>query len=129
MTLKIRLILACVVFLFIVTAVICSFLYIKHLNEKITDLNVTVAEQKDQIDSLHGQISTLELNIAALHDTISITNSYIESIEQARIEETKVKSSVLQTVVDDPAAKDWYNTELPASLLDALLESSNRQTD
>lgn len=125
MSLKVKLIIAAIIILISVTSVISIFVYISHLNNKITDLNVTVAEQNNQIEALNCQIDSLEKNVESLHETINITNDYISSVEKAREDEMNAKEEVLQTVINDPEAEDWYSEPIPQSLIDVLLRESD----
>ena len=128
MTLKIKLILAAIIVLVTVVTVISIFVYINNLNNKITDLNVTVAEQQNEIQALNCQIDSLEKNVESFRETINITNDYIENIEKVRQEEMNVKQEVYETIVEDPVAKEWYDEPLPNSLLDILMKETNDLT-
>ncbi len=128
MTLKIKIILAAIAVLIIVTTIICFFVYVNSLNNKISDLNVTITEQNNQIAALNCQVESLEKNVESFRETINITNDYIENIEKTRQEEMGIKQEVYETIVKDPVAKDWYNTELPNSLLDILMKETNSLT-
>jgi hypothetical protein len=128
MTLKIKLILAAIIVLVTVVTVISIFVYINSLNNKITDLNVTVAEQQNEIQALNCQIDSLEKNVESFRETINITNDYIENIEKVRQEEMNVKQEVYETIVEDPVAKEWYDEPLPNSLLDILMKETNDLT-
>lgn len=128
MTLKIKLIIAAIIVLVTVVTVVSIFVYISHLNNKITDLNVTIAEQSNQIDALNCQIDSLEKNVESFRETINITNDYIENLEKVRLEEMNVKQEVYETIVEDPAAKEWYDEQLPDSLLQILMKETNELT-
>ena len=128
MTLKIKVILAAIIILLTIVTTVSVFVYISHLNNKITDLNVTLAEQQNEIQALNCQIDSLEKNVESFRETINITNEYIENIEKVRLEEMKAKQEVYETIVDDPAAKEWYDEELPTSLLDILMKETNSLT-
>lgn len=128
MTLKIKLIIAAIIVLVTIVTVISIFVYINSLNNKITDLNVTVAEQQNEIQALNCQIDSLEKNVESFRETINITNDYIENIEKVRQEEMNVKQEVYETIVEDPVAKEWYDEPLPNSLLDILMKETNDLT-
>jgi len=128
MTLKIKIILAAIAILIIVTTIICFFVYINSLNNKISDLNVTITEQNNQIAALNCQVESLEKNVESFRETLNITNDYIENIERVRQEEMNTKQEIYETIVEDPIAKEWYDTELPDSLLDVLMKETNNLT-
>lgn len=124
MSLKIKLIIAAIIVLITVTTTICIFVYIGHLNNKITDMSVTISEQNKQIDELNCQIDSLEKNVESFRETINITNDYIENLERVRTEEIETKQEVYQTIIEDPEANDWYSEPIPQSLIDVLLKES-----
>ena len=126
MTSKIKLIVCAIIALAVIISIISVFVYISHLNSKINDLNVTLAEQRDEIQALNCQIDSLEKNVESFRETINITNDYIENIEKIRQEETTTKQEVYDTIVKDQVAKDWYDEPLPNSLVDIIMnETSN----
>ena len=128
MTLKIKVILAAIIILLTIVMTVSVFVYISHLNNKITDLNVTLAEQQNEIQALNCQIDSLEKNVESFRETINITNDYIENIEKVRQEEMTTKQEIYETIVEDPAAKEWYDEPLPNSLLDILMKETNNLT-
>ena len=125
MTSEIKLIIGAVISLAVIISIISVFVYISHLNSKINDLNVTLAEQRDEIQALNCQIDSLEKNVESFRETINITNDYIENIEKIRQEETTTKQEVYETIVKDQVAKDWYDEPLPNSLVDVIVNETN----
>ena len=125
MTSKIKLIVCAVISLAVIASIISVFVYINNLNSKITDLNVTLADQRNEIKALNCKIESIEKNVESFRETISITNNYIENIEKVHREEITTKQEVYDTVVKDPVAKDWYNEPLPNSLVDIMNETNN----
>ena len=125
MTSKIKLIIGAVISLAVIAAIISVFVYINNLSNKVTDLNVTLTEQRNEIQALNCQIESLEKNVESFRETISITNDYIENIEKIRKEETATKQEVYETIVKDQIAKDWYDEPLPNSLVDIIMNETN----
>ena len=125
MTSKIKLIVCAIIALAVIISIISVFVYISHLNNEINDLNVTMAEQRDEIQALNCQIDSLEKNVESFRETINITNDYIENIEKIRQEETATKQEVYETIVKDQDAKDWYNEHLPNSLVGIIMNKTN----
>ena len=125
MTSKIKLIVCAIIALAVIISIISVFVYISHLNSKINDLNVTMAEQRNEIKALNCQIDFLEKNVESFRETINITNDYIENIEKVRQEETTTKQEVYETIVKDQVAKDWYDEPLPNSLVDIIMNETN----
>ena len=122
---KIKIIVTIVAILIIITSVICVYVYVDRLNDKITDLNITITEQKNEIQSLNCQVESLEKNVESFRETISITNDYITNLEKIREEEINTKQEVYQEIINDPVAKEWYDEEIPSSLIDVLLRHSD----
>lgn len=125
MTSKIKLIICAIIALAVIAAIISVFVYISHLNSKINNLNVTLAEQRNEIKALNCQIESLEKNVESFRETINITNDYIENIEKVRQEETTTKQEVYNTIVKDKVAKDWYDEPLPNSFVDIIMNETN----
>ena len=125
MTSKIKLIVCAIISLAVIISIISVFVYISHLNSKINDLNVTMTEQRNEIKALNCQIDSIEKNVESFRETINITNDYIENIEKIRQEETTTKQEVYETIVEDPAAKDWYDEPLPNSLVDIIMNKTS----
>ena len=125
MTSKIKLIIGAVISLAVIAAIISVFVYISHLNNKITDLNVTLADQRNEIQALNCQIESLEKNVESFRETISITNDYIENIENVHQKETTTKQEVYETIVKDQVSKDWYDEPLPNSLVSIIMNETS----
>ena len=125
MTSKIKLIICAIIALAVIAAIISVFVYINNLNNKVTDLNATLADQRNEIQALNCKIESIEKNVESFRETISITNNYIENIEKIHREEITTKQEVYETIVKDPAAKDWYNESLPNSLVGIIMNETS----
>lgn len=125
MTSKIKLIICAIIALAVIASIISAFVYINNLNSKITDLNVTLTDQRNEIKALNCKIESIEKNVESFRETISITNNYIENIEKVHREEITTKQEVYDTIVKDPAAKDWYNEPLPNSLVGIIMNETS----
>lgn len=125
MTSKIKLIICAIITLAVIVSIISVFVYINNLNSKITDLNVTLTDQRNEIQALNCKIESLEKNVESFRDTINITNDYIENIENVHREEITTKQEVYETIVKDPASKDWYNEPLPNSLAGIIMNETS----
>ena len=123
-SLKVKIIAVAIVLLFVIGSVVGVIYYIKYINTKITDLSVTIAEQKNEIASLRCQINSLEKNIDSLNETINITNDYISSIEKIRENEISTKQEIYNEVINDPLVKSWYDEEIPDALTTLLMRNS-----
>lgn len=125
MTSKIKLIICAIIALAVIVSIISVFVYINNLNSKITDLNATLADQRNEIQALNCKIDSLEKNVESFRDTINITNDYIENIEKVHREEITTKQEVYETIVEDQAAKDWYHEPLPNSLAGIIMNKTS----
>lgn len=125
MTSKIKLIICAIIALAVIASIISAFVYINNLNSKITDLNVTLTDQRNEIQALNCKIESIEKNVESFRETISITNNYIENIEKVHREEITTKQEVYETIVKDPVAKDWYNEPLPNSLVGIIMNETS----
>lgn len=125
MTSKIKLIICAIIALAVIAAIISVFVYINNLNNKVTDLNATLSDQRNEIQALNCKIESIEKNVESFRETISITNNYIENIEKVHREEITTKQEVYETIVKDPAAKDWYNESLPNSLVGIIMNETS----
>lgn len=125
MTSKIKLIICAIIALAVIVSIISVFVYINNLNNKVTDLNVTLADQRNEIQALNCKIESIEKNVDSFRETISITNNYIENIEKVHREEITTKQEVYETIVKDPTAKDWYDEPLPNSLVGIIMNETS----
>ena len=124
MTPKIKLIICAVIALAVIASIISVFVYINNLNNKVADLNATLTDQRNEIQTLNCKIESIEKNVESFRETISITNNYIENIEKVHREEITTKQEVYETIVKDPDAKDWYNEPLPNSLVGIIMNET-----
>ena len=122
---KIKLIICAIIALAVIASIISVFVYINNLNNKVTDLNATLADQRNEIKALNCKIESIEKNVESFRETISITNNYIENIEKVHREEITTKQEVYETIVKDPAAKDWYSEPLPNSLAGIIMNETS----
>lgn len=125
MTSKIKLIICAIIALAVIVSIISVFVYINNLNNKVTDLNVTLADQRNEIQALNCKIESIEKNVDSFRETISITNNYIENIEKVHREEITTKQEVYETIVKDKVAKDWYDEPLPNSLVGIIMNETS----
>lgn len=124
---NVKFIIAAVVALVIVTSVVCVYIYIDRLNDKITDLNVTISNQKNEIDGLNSHIETLNNNIDVLQknvqsfrEAMTVTSDYVNTVEQAHTDEEIVKQQIYEEVLVNDEARDWFNEKLPDDLLSII---------
>lgn len=117
MSLKVKIILAAIAFVVIVTSVISIYIYISKLNDTVNEMNVTITNQANKIDLLKSNIESLNKEIESLDSVISVTNDYISSIKQINDEDISVKRSIYEQVISNEEVKDWFNENLPDDIL------------
>ncbi len=117
---KIKIIAFIVILLAVITTIICGYIYVNSLNDQITDLNVTVAEQKNTINSLNDQINSVKKNLEAFRESLNATNEYINSLEVVHERDTNIKEAIYEEVITDPEVEDWFNTQIPESVLNII---------
>lgn len=125
MSTNVKIIISVAIVLIAIVGTICIFVYINHLNNKISDLSVTIENQSNEISRLQCNIDSLESEVSTLHETIDITNNYISNIEKVKSDEDAVKQAIYEEVISDEETKDWFNEKLPDNLKQTLLKNSN----
>jgi predicted PurR-regulated permease PerM len=92
----------------------------KGLNQKIDDLNKTIDNKEETIIELNQQIKVKDFEIQYLQKGISIANSYEKEKEKVLEDETTTKVQILEKVMSTEENKDWWNTPIPADILDLI---------
>lgn len=92
----------------------------KGLNQKIDDLNKTIDNKEEIIIELNQQIKVKDFEIQYLQKGISIANSYEKEKEKVLEDETTTKVQILEKVMSTEENKDWWNTPIPADILDLI---------
>lgn len=116
MSTKIKIIITVIVSLIIVVSVICLFVYVNHLNNKISELETTTIEQAYTIEVLQNNINTLNTNLNTYHEMLNTVNDYIENIEQFKSNDSAVKQAIYEEVLSNPESMDWFNEKLPENI-------------
>ena len=122
---KVKIIITAIIILISVVSVICIYVYINHLNNRITDLSVVVAEQKNEIEALNCQIDSLEKNVESVKNTLDITNDYISNIEKLRNDEANKKQEIYEEVMKDEESQQWYSQAIPDPIISILLRDNS----
>lgn len=120
MTTKIKIIIIAVAVLFIIGFYIGLFTYINKLNNKISDLNVTITEQSNEINTLKCSIDSLNKEVEAFGDTLNITSDYISNIKKISSEDASIKQVIYEKVISDDSTREWFNETLPADIINAI---------
>jgi peptidoglycan hydrolase CwlO-like protein len=125
MSTNVKIIISVTIVLIAIVGTICIFVYINHLNNKISDLSVTIKNQSNEISRLQCNIDSLESEVSTLHETIDITNNYISNIEKVKSDEDAVKQAIYEEVISDEETKDWFNEKLPAGIINIINDANN----
>lgn len=120
MSTKIKIIITVIISLIIVVSVICLFVYINHLNNKINELEITTIEQVHTIEVLQNNVDTLNTNLNTYHETLNTVSDYIESIEQFKSNDSAVKQAIYEEVLSNPESMDWFNEKLPDNIISII---------
>jgi flagellar basal body-associated protein FliL len=120
MSTKIKIIITVIISLIIVVSVICLFVYINHLNNKISELETITIEQTHTIEVLQNNINTLNTNLNTYHETLNTVSDYIESIEQFKSNDSAIKQAIYEEVLSNPESMDWFNEKLPDNIISII---------
>jgi hypothetical protein len=120
MSTKIKIIITVIISLIIVVSVICLFVYINHLNNKISELETITIEQTHTIEVLQNNINTLNTNLNTYHETLNTVSDYIESIEQFKSNDSAIKQAIYEEVLSNPESMDWFNEKLPDNIVSII---------
>ena len=116
MNIKVKIIIAVIVVLIIVVSVTGLFVYINHLNNKISDLNVTIDEQSHVIETLQNEVDSLNTNLIVYHETLNTISDYIENVEKLKSNDSAVKQAIYEEVISNPESMEWFNEKLPDNI-------------
>ena len=122
-SLKIKI--AAVVGIVITIVVSVVMIYVGYLKNKVDSLTTIISEQERNINQLNTQIDSINKNVKALNETINITSEYIDNLERARLQEISIRDNIYNALDTDNDAKDWYDSQLPPTLLQVLIKNAN----
>lgn len=125
MSTKVKIIVTAILVIAVIVSIVCVYVYINHLNKKITDLSITVENQVSLIDSLHCQIDSLEKDVSSVHDTLNITNEYLDKVKNAYSNESYVKQQIYEEVISDQQTQEWFDEKLPDNIINLINTASN----
>lgn len=117
MSTKVKVCIIAIVVLIVVASVVGLFIYINHLNNKITDLETTVTEQSFTIEVLQNNIDSLNTNLTTYHETLNTVSEYINNVEKLKDEDSAVKQAIYEEVISNPESMEWFNEKLPDHII------------
>lgn len=120
MSTKIKFIIIAIISLIIVVSIICLFIYINNLNNKISELETTTIEQAYTIDVLQNNINSLNINLNTYNETLNTVSDYINNIEQFKSNDSDIKQAIYEEVISNPDSMDWFNEKLPDNIISII---------
>lgn len=97
---------------------------IDNLKGEIKTLTTTVTQQDNEIRLLNNNITSLQKDVSAITETVNITNDYILKTENYRKDEAVKKDKVYDAVVKNEEIRDWYQSALPADIVNIINDAA-----
>ena len=116
MSTKVKIIIAVVIVLILVVFTAGLFIYINHLNNKITELETVTVEQSHTIETLQSNIDDLNSNLESYHATLVTISDYMSDVEKLKSNESAIKQAVYEEVISNPDSLEWFNERLPENI-------------
>lgn len=114
---------SCILLVFVVVAIpIIIWLLIQRecLYSDIEDLTQKVESNENTINDLNDYIKLKEVELQYLKNGMEIVKDYEVKKEKVLENEEISKSQILQTVLSDKEAEDWWNTPIPDNIREYL---------
>lgn len=109
--------------LILVLLVIVGVLRVKNcrLDDKIKNLEEVVDKKEADIVELNRQIQIKDLEIHYLQKGMKIATEYETKKQKAVEDGSTTKVEVLQTIMSNEEAQEWWDTPVPDSIADLLI--------
>lgn len=120
MSTKVKIIIAVVIALVLVVFTAGLFIYINHLNNKITELETITVEQSHTIETLQSNIDDLNSNLESYHATLVTISDYMSDVEKLKSNESAIKQAVYEEVISNPDSLEWFNERLPDHIISTI---------
>lgn len=120
MSTKVKIIIAVVIVLILVVFTAGLFIYINHLNNKITELETVTVEQSHTIETLQSNIDDLNSNLESYHATLVTISDYMSDVEKLKSNESAIKQAVYEEVISNPDSLEWFNERLPENIISTI---------
>jgi uncharacterized coiled-coil protein SlyX len=120
MSTKVKIIIAVVIVLILVVFTAGLFIYINHLNNKITELETVTVEQSHTIETLQSNIDDLNSNLESYHATLVTISDYMSDVEKLKSNESAIKQAVYEEVISNPDSLEWFNERLPENIISII---------
>ena len=116
MSTKVKIIIAVVIVLVLIVFTAGLFIYINHLNNKITELETVTVEQSHTIETLQSNINELNSNLESYYATLITISDYMSDVEKLKSNESAIKQAVYEEVISNPDSLEWFNERLPENI-------------
>lgn len=120
MSTKVKIIVAVVIVLVLVVFTAGLFIYINHLNNKITELETVTVEQSHTIETLQSNIDDLNSNLESYHATLVTISDYMSDVEKLKSSESAIKQAIYEEVISNPDSLEWFNEKLPDNIISII---------
>lgn len=120
MSTKVKIIIVIVIVLVLIIFTAGLFIYINHLNNKITELETVTVEQSHTIETLQSNINELNSNLESYHATLVTISDYMSDVEKLKSNESAIKQAVYEEVISNPDSLEWFNERLPENIISTI---------
>lgn len=110
-----------VVFVLILGLSLAWYLNTRSLEKKISELQKTVDTQDSLIVDLEQELESTRFEVQAVQRGLSALEDFNARQKEIRDDEDRTKTQILDTVTQSDEAKDWWSSDIPTDLLDALM--------
>ena len=110
-----------VVFVLILGLSLAWYLNTRSLEKKISELQKTVDTQDSLIVDLEQELESTRFEVQAVQRGLAALEDFNARQKEIRDDEDRTKTKILETVTKSDEAKDWWSSDIPTDLLDALM--------
>lgn len=89
-------------------------------SRELDDATSSIQQMQEEAEQLRHQLELKEFENKTLIKGLAVAQEYATAQEKALSDESETKSQIIETIQSDPEAKDWWDTEIPAGVLDIL---------
>jgi uncharacterized coiled-coil protein SlyX len=110
-----------VVFVLILGLSLAWYLNTRSLEKKISELQKTVDTQDSLIVDLEQELESTRFEVQVVQRGLAALEDFNARQKEIRDDEDRTKTKILETVTQSDEAKDWWSSDIPTDLLDALM--------
>ncbi len=110
-----------VVFVLILGLSLAWYLNTRSLEKKISELQKTVDTKDSLIVDLEQELESTRFEVQAVQRRLAALEDFNARQKEIRDDEDRTKTKILETVTQSDEAKDWWSSDIPTDLLDALM--------